>query len=113
MTQFFHSVSIVGKKTAITNFSHYGEVDVNGDGNVTDNSIDDLIDKARYEMDLEAQKKLYAEAQMRLLRDLPAVPVRNQHYVFARHPYIDLGYKPMHSMIYGYHLTEKTRILKH
>ena len=113
MTQFFHSASIVGKKTAITNFSHYGEVDANGDGNVADNTIDDHIDKARYEMDLEVQKKLYAEAQLRLLRDLPAVPVRNQHYVFARHPYIDLGYKPLHSMIYGYHLTEKTKILKH
>ncbi|MBW1695499.1 MAG: polyamine ABC transporter substrate-binding protein [Deltaproteobacteria bacterium] len=113
LTQFFHSASIVGKKTAITNFSHYGEVDADGDGDISDNSIDAYVDKARYEMDREVQKKLYAEAQLRLLRDLPAIPVRNQHYVFARQPYIDLGYEPENCMIYGYHLTEKTRILKH
>ena len=60
-----------------------------------------------------AEKKMYAEAQLRLLRDLPAVPVRKQNYVFARQPYIDLGYEPKSTMIYGYHLTEKTSILKH
>jgi len=113
MTQFFHSASIVGKKTAITNFSHYGEVDVNGDGSTADNAIDELVDKAASEADPAVQKKMYAEAQLRLLRDLPAVPVRKQNYVFARQPYIVLGYEPESSMIYGYHLTEKTSILKH
>jgi peptide/nickel transport system substrate-binding protein len=113
MTQWFHSASIVGKKTAITNFSHYGEVDVNGDGSTADNSIDELVDKAATESDRDVQKKLYAEGQMRLLRDLPAVPVKLQRYVFARQKYVDLGYEPESCMIYGYHLTEKTRLLKH
>jgi peptide/nickel transport system substrate-binding protein len=113
MTQWFHSASIVGKKTAITNFSHYGEVDVNGDGSTADNSIDELVDNAATELDRDVQKKLYAEGQMRLLRDLPAVPVKLQRYVFARQKYVDLGYEPENCMIYGYHLTEKTRLLKH
>jgi peptide/nickel transport system substrate-binding protein len=98
--QFFHSSSIVGKKTTITNFSHYDK-------------IDQYLDKASTEMDLEVQKKLYADAQLELLKDLPAIPVALQNYVLARQRYVDLGYKPETSMIYGYPLTEKTRLLKH
>jgi len=113
LTQWYHSDSIVGKKTAITNFSHYGEVDVDGDGDLTDNNIDSLIDQAATEVDPEKQKLLYAEAQLRLLKDLPAIPIRIYYNVFVRQPYIDLGYKPLQTMCYGYHLTEKTRILKH
>ena len=61
----------------------------------------------------EKQKKLYAEAQLQLLRDLPSLSVRLFTFPFARQPYIDLGYKPIHTMIYLYHITEKTAILKH
>ena len=98
--QFFHSSSIVGKKTTITNFSHYDK-------------IDEYVDKAAIEMDPEAQKKLYQEAQLQILKDLPAISVGLQKYVFARQKYVDLGYAPENCMIYGYHLTEKTRLLKH
>jgi peptide/nickel transport system substrate-binding protein len=113
LTQWWHSASIVGKKTAITNFSHYGEVDADGDGDVKDNNIDRFVDQAAIEMDPEKQKKLYAEAQMQILRDLPSLSVRLFTFPFARQPYIDLGYKPKHTMIYLYHITEKTAILKH
>ena len=68
---------------------------------------------AQSSMDPEKQKLLYAEAQLRLLKDLPAIPIRIYYNVFVRQPYIDLGYKPLQTMCYGYHLTEKTRILKH
>jgi len=113
LTQWWHSASIVGKKTAITNFSHYGEVDTDGDGDVKNNNIDRLIDQAAIEMDPEKRKKLYAEAQIQLLKDLPSIPVRLYSMPFARQPYIDLGYELKKSMIYLYHITEKTRILKH
>ena len=113
LRQFFHSASIVGKKTAITNFSHYGEVDVDGDGDLTDNSIDRFIDEAATEMDLEKTKQLYIKAQLQLLKDLPAIPIRTYFITPVRQPYIDLGYKPLQTMCYGYHLTENTRILKH
>jgi peptide/nickel transport system substrate-binding protein len=111
--QFFHSSSIVGKKTAMTNFSHYGDVDADGDGDIADNNIDRFIDQAANEMDPEKQKKLYAEAQLQLIRDMPAIPTRMYYPVLYRQPYIDLGYEPKRAMIYLYHITEKTRILKH
>jgi peptide/nickel transport system substrate-binding protein len=113
LTQFWHSASIVGKKTAITNFSHYGEVDIDGDGDLKDNNIDRFIDEAAYTMDSKKQKKLYAQAQLMLLRDLPSVPVRMYYALPVRQPYVDLGYEPKRAMIYYYHITEKTRILKH
>ena len=112
LTEWWHSASIVGKKTAITNFSHYGEVDINGDGDLKDNNIDRFIDEAAYCMDPKRQKELYAQAQLQLLRDLPSVPVRMYYSVAVRQPYVDLGYEPKGSMIYYYHITEKTRILK-
>jgi len=59
-----------GKKPD-TNFSHYGAVDANGDGKV--DSIDDLIEKARWELDAEKQSGLWKEAQIKLLRDVAVV----------------------------------------
>ena len=87
-------------------------MDADGDGKIDNNSIDTQLNKASTEINLDVQKKLYAEAQIRLLKDLPAIPVRNQNYVFARQKNVDLGYKPENCMIYGYHITEKTKILK-
>ena len=55
LTQFYYSKSIVGTPTAITNFSHY-------------NKIDDLIEKARVEIDTKKQKELWAEAQRKIHR---------------------------------------------
>jgi len=112
LTQWYHSSTIVGKKTAMTNFSHYGDVDADGDGEVADNNIDRFIDQAEYEMDTEKQNQLYKEAQLQLLRDLPAIPIRTYYPVLMRQPYVDLGYEPKQTMIYLYHLNEKTCILK-
>jgi peptide/nickel transport system substrate-binding protein len=111
--QWYHSAAIVGKKTGITNFSHYGEVDVDGDGDLTDNNVDRFINQAAYEMDPKERKRLYAEAQLQILRDLPTIQVRLANRVIVRQPYIDLGYEPKHTLIYAHHITEKTRILKH
>lgn len=111
--QWFHSASIVTKPTGITNFSHYGDVDADGDGKIADNNIDKFIDEAAVTMDKGKQKELYAEAQLKLLKDLPAYPIRNYHFVFARQPYVELGYQPKHTMIYMYHITKDTKILKH
>jgi peptide/nickel transport system substrate-binding protein len=80
LTQFFHSKSIVGTPTAVTNFSHY-------------NKIDDLIDKARGEVDLNKQKELWAEAQKKILEDAAALPLCITRFVFSRKVYVDLGYE--------------------
>jgi len=110
LTQWYHSDSIVGRNTAITNFSHYGEVDANGDGLV--DSIDWLIEEARKEINQERQKKLYAMAQLQLLRDIPAYPIGELQKVLVRQPWVDLGVKFTGTMPYVYPL-EKARILKH
>jgi peptide/nickel transport system substrate-binding protein len=100
MTQFLHSDSIVGKPTAVTNFSHY-------------TAIDDLLDKARIETDQEKQKKLYAEAQKKVLEDCVMIPtVIRPNFNGARRPSVDLGYNFKASMFYDYTFNEMSRILK-
>ena len=99
LTQFYHSDSIVGKPTGITNFSHYGEV-IPG--------VDDLLDKARVEPDVEKQKALWVKAQKKIMKDVPAYPLRVTYVVFARKKNIDLGYDLKSNITLHYQLTEKT-----
>jgi len=80
LTQFYYSKSIVGTPGAITNFSHY-------------NQIDDLIEKARVEADPKKQKALWAEAQKKIIEDAVALPLCITKFVFARKTYVDLGYE--------------------
>lgn len=79
LTQFFHSKSIVGTPTAITNFSHYDK-------------IDDLIDNARKELDPKKQKELWAKAQWKINEDAVAFPLCTNKSTYARKDYVDLGY---------------------
>ena len=62
---------------------------------------------------MNERKRLYAEAQIQILKDLPTIPVRIANRALVRQPYVDLGHEMKQTMIYGYHITEKTRILKH
>jgi peptide/nickel transport system substrate-binding protein len=80
LTQFYYSKSIVGTPTAITNFSHY-------------NKIDDLIEKARVEIDPKKQKALWAEAQKKIIEEAVALPLCITKFVFARKVYVDIGYE--------------------
>jgi peptide/nickel transport system substrate-binding protein len=99
LTQFYHSKSIVGSPSAITNFSHY-------------NQIDDLIKKARLEVDLRKQKALWAEAQERIIEDAVALPLCITKFVFARKTYVDLGYEMRSSLTLGTPMKEITDIRK-
>jgi peptide/nickel transport system substrate-binding protein len=80
LTQFYHSKSIVGTPSAITNFSHY-------------NQIDDLIEKARVEADPKRQQALWAKAQKKIIEDAAALPLCVTKFVFARKTYVNLGYE--------------------
>jgi peptide/nickel transport system substrate-binding protein len=80
LTEFYHSRSIVGTPTAITNFSHY-------------NKIDDLIEKARVETDPKRQKTFWTEAQKKIIEDAVALPLCITKFGFARKTYVDLGYE--------------------
>ena len=80
LTQFYHSQSIVGTPTGITNFSHYDK-------------IDDLIEQARRETNTEKQKQLWTTAQQKILEEAVAYPLCITKFVFARKDYVDLGYE--------------------
>ncbi|MFS8523662.1 MAG: ABC transporter substrate-binding protein [Limnochordales bacterium] len=84
LSQFYHSDAIVGKPTAITNFSHLGDVVA---------SVDHLIEEARFEHNAERQRELYAEAQRIIMEVAAAMPYAQRYSTMARQPYVDLGYE--------------------
>ena len=99
LTQFYYSKSIVGTPTAITNFSHY-------------NKIDDLIEKARVEVDPKKQKAIWAEAQTKILEDAVAFPLCITKFVFARKTYVDLGYEMRSTLTLVTPIKETTDVRK-
>lgn len=110
LTQFYYSKSAIGQKSQVTNFSHYGMVDADGDGKV--DSIDSYIEEARAEMDKQKQTEMYYKAQLQLLKHCPSKPLQELTKVLVRHNWFDPGVKIEGSMIFGYPL-EKAKILKH
>ena len=111
LTRFYHSASEVVKgKKPDTGFSHYGAVDADGDGKI--DSIDDLIEKARYELDSAKQTALWKQAQVELLKNVAVVPMIRLKYAFPMKSYVDIGHPLDFSwQTYSPQITEKTRIL--
>ncbi len=110
LTQFFYSDSVVVKgKKPVTNFSHLGIVDADGDGTV--DSIDDLIQAARVEVDPGKQVTLWKEAQTKILRNMVSYPILDIGYLFARKPSLDWGFKLV-SIADGPKPNESTRFVK-
>lgn len=101
LSQFYHFRSIVGKPTAVTNFSHYGEV-IPG--------VDALIEQARTQLDPQEQVRLWQQAQQRIMTDLPAYPLYVLQLVLVRKPYVELGYEPESSLTLFYEFTERTAL---
>ena len=102
LTQFYASKSIVGTPTAVTNFSHY-------DG------IDEYLAKADAAKSLAEKKKLYQEAQLQILKDLPAYPLSLNRVSMTKQEWVDLGYPihPYETLYYVIEVSEKTKLLKH
>lgn len=92
LTQFYYSESIVktGKKP-VTNFSHIGAVDANGNGKI--DSIDSLILRARAEQNSQEQVALWKKAQVDLLKVVASYPVITVGNVFAESPKVNWGFK--------------------
>jgi peptide/nickel transport system substrate-binding protein len=113
LTQFFHSDSVVVKgKKPNTNFSNYGLVDADGDGKI--DSVDQLIEQARWELNAQKQEALWKQAQIQILKDAVAVPIIRLKYTFPQKSYVDLGYPLEWSwQTYSPQITEKTKILAH
>ena len=112
LRQWYHSKAIVATPTGITNFSHYGEVDADGDGKI--DSIDELTEKAASIVDKEKQKEYYEKAQLQMLQHQPAYPIYLPGSAYVRAPYISMPHKISPREIYtAWHITHKTKILKH
>ena len=94
LTQFFHSRSIVGTPTAITNFSHCDVADAE-------------IDAARVEADPEKQKELWAEAQRKIIEALCGIPIYENLQLWAWKDTLDLGYDVKGSLNLSPPVTEK------
>ncbi len=97
LTQFFHSRSIVGTPSAVTNFSHCA---------MADKEIDD----ARSETDPAKQKQLWKEAQDKLVQQVCAVPLYEQLQVWAHRDKLDFGYKLDASLTLGPLINETTTL---
>jgi peptide/nickel transport system substrate-binding protein len=97
LTNFFLSTSAIGLETAITNFSHYGEVD-------------DLILQARAETDTEAQADLWKQANTKILEDAAAVALNTKNLVYARTQAVDYGHELVASQALYPSFTELTTI---
>jgi peptide/nickel transport system substrate-binding protein len=99
LEQFFYGPASIGQPTAVTNFSHYG-IAVKG--------IDELLEEARYHANADEQIKLWKEAQRRMARDVPAIPLFSLGYVLVRSQDVDLGFKQGDMPFYRF--TEATRL---
>lgn len=95
LTQFYHSDSIVGKPTAVTNFSH---CDV----------ADEQITAARSEVDPEKQIALWQEAQKLIATDVCAIPLNETAQVWVRKKSLDWGFELKGSLSLGPLVTEQT-----
>ena len=99
LTQFYHSRSIVGTPTAVTNFSHC-------------NVADAEIDAARIETNTARQKELWAAAQRKIMEQVCVVPLFEQLQVWARSDKVKYGYTLKGSMSLGPLFTEASTIAK-
>ena len=99
LTQFFDSNSIVGKPTAVTNFSHCSVAD-------------DEIRAARISTDPAKQLALWKTAQEKIAKAVCGVPIYEQLQLWAWKDSLDLGYELTGSLNLSPPITEKTRFTK-
>lgn len=106
LTQFYAKKSIVGTKTAITNFSHYGEAAP---------GIDEFLEKAHDTNDLGLKKLYYEKAQYKIIQDLPVYPLYLNRASLCYQEWVDFGYdvENYETLYYTIEISEKTRLLKH
>ena len=97
LTEFYHSDAIVGKPTAITNFSHCAVADA-------------PINAARIETDPQKQLADWSEAQRLIHQEICAVPLFNLRQVWLRSDKLDYGYELEGAMNLAPPITELTQL---
>jgi peptide/nickel transport system substrate-binding protein len=95
LTQFYHSRSIVGTPTAVTNFSHCNDADAE-------------IDAARVETDTAKQKALWKTAQQKLMTKVCGIPIYEQPQIWARRASLEYGFPLKGSLSLGPVIDEGT-----
>ncbi|XWN32055.1 MAG: ABC transporter substrate-binding protein [Devosia sp.] len=96
LTQFFHSDSIVGTPTAVTNFSHCSVAD-------------DDIEAARTASDADTQNAHWAAAQQKIMEEVCAIPIYQNLQLWAWKDNLDLGVDVQGSLNLSPPITEKAR----
>ena len=96
LTQFFHSDSIVGTPTAVTNFSHCAVADAD-------------IEAARIETDTAKQADYWAAAQRKIMEEVCAVPIYQNLQLWAWKDNLDLGVEVNGSLNLSPPVTELAR----
>ena len=99
LTEFYHSDAIVGKPTAITNFSHCDVADAE-------------IEAARRAPTEDQQLAYWAEAQRLIHEAVCAVPLFNLRQVWLRHDGVDLGYELTGAMNLAPPIIETTTVTR-
>jgi peptide/nickel transport system substrate-binding protein len=99
LTHFFHSNSIVGTPTAVTNFSHCKVADAE-------------IEAARSEPDPKKQIALWHEAQRKILNDVCAIPLNEAMQLWAVKDSVDLGYAIKGALNLGPAVLETSRFTR-
>ena len=111
LTHFYLSnSSVVTGESPITNFSHIGKVDANGDGTI--DGVDDLIKAARRELDAAKQAELWKEAQLKAQDWAVSYATHIKKFTFARRNYVDWGYELISTLILSPQINELTTISK-
>jgi peptide/nickel transport system substrate-binding protein len=95
LTQFYHSKSIVGTPTAVTNFSHIAVADAE-------------IDAARAEVNPAKQLELWKTAQQKIMNECAVYPIYELLQVWVRSNKLDYGYELKASLTLGPIINETT-----
>lgn len=88
LTEFYHSNAIVGKPTAVANFSHCSVADAE-------------IEAARSEQNRTKQLELWKKAQQKIMDGAYAVPIFELLQVYVRNTNLDYGHKIVNSISNG------------
>ena len=97
LTEFYHSSSIIGKPTAVTNFSHCEIADAE-------------IEAARIEGNAEMQQELWKEAQRKIHQDVCAIPLFELQQVWGHSKRVNFGYDLKGAMNLAPPITEATTV---
>jgi peptide/nickel transport system substrate-binding protein len=95
LTEFYHSNAIVGKPTAVANFSHCTAADAE-------------IDAARSEQNPAKQIELWKKAQQKIMGEAYAVPIFELLQVYVRKANLEYGHPIVNSISNGPILDETT-----